>query len=101
MSGDPVNNPSHYTWIEGVECLDVVENFNFNTGNAIKYIFRHDHKGKPLEDLKKARFYIDREIDRLERTRGTTEPREVWIDTSEYRGCGGGRVLRSDTGEPV
>jgi hypothetical protein len=62
---DNVNHPKHYNTIEGIECLDVAENFNFNLGNAIKYIWRSSFKGKQLEDLKKAAFYVNREIERL------------------------------------
>lgn len=60
-----VNSPPHYQHLS-VECVDVVEHFNFCLGNAIKYIWRCDHKGKPIEDLKKAKFYLEREIQRRE-----------------------------------
>jgi hypothetical protein len=63
---DPVNKPPHYTWGK-VETIDITEQFNFNCGNVIKYVMRHEHKGKPAEDLKKARYYLTREIDRLEK----------------------------------
>lgn len=64
---DPVNHPTHYTsHPSGVECITVVEHYNFNLGNAIKYIWRAGLKGGLLEDLKKARWYLDREINRLE-----------------------------------
>lgn len=67
LSNDPVDHPAHYTQHpSGVEAIDVTEHFNFNRGNAIKYIWRAELKGKELEDLKKARFYLDREIKRLE-----------------------------------
>lgn len=63
---DPVEHPDHYTaHPSGVECIDVVEHMNFNRGNAVKYIWRAGLKGDELEDLKKARFYIQREIDRM------------------------------------
>ena len=63
---DPVNHPKHYTsHPSGVECIEVTEHFNFNKGNAIKYIWRSADKGKEVEDLRKARWYIDREIARL------------------------------------
>ncbi len=62
---DPVNNPKHYTaHPSGIECIEVTEHFNFNVGNAIKYLWRCDHKNG-LEDLQKARWYLDREISRL------------------------------------
>lgn len=60
---DKVNNPPHYKGHpSGIEAIQVTEHFNFCLGNAIKYIWRADHKGAPLEDLKKARWYLDREI---------------------------------------
>lgn len=63
---DPVNHPSHYTsHPSGVECITITEHMNFNLGNALKYIWRAGDKGNLLEDLQKARWYIDREIKRL------------------------------------
>lgn len=59
---DPVNHPAHYRHPSGIECIQITEHMNFNVGNAIKYLWRCDQKGKHLEDLKKARWYIDREI---------------------------------------
>lgn len=64
---DPVNHPQHYTsHPSGVECIQVTEHMNFCRGNAIKYIWRAGEKGNEVEDLKKARWYLDREIARLE-----------------------------------
>jgi len=60
----PVNNPSHYTYVNGIECIDVTENFNFNLGNAIKYIWRSEHKEYKKQDLEKAIWYLNREIAR-------------------------------------
>jgi len=66
MSEDMVNHPPHYTsHPSGVECIQVTEHMNFCCGNAMKYLWRAGLKGDSLEDLKKARFYIDREIERL------------------------------------
>lgn len=64
---DVVNHPSHYTF-GGVEVIDAIEawRLGFHLGNAVKYIARSAHKGRLLEDLKKARWYLDREITRLE-----------------------------------
>lgn len=60
---DPVNHPSHYTTHpSGVECIHITEHMNFCLGNAIKYIWRAGLKGERLEDLKKAQFYLNREI---------------------------------------
>lgn len=63
---DAVNHPKHYnTHPSGVECIQIVEHMNFCLGNAIKYIWRAGEKGDTLEDLKKARWYLNREIERL------------------------------------
>ena len=63
--GGPVNHPAHYNaHPSGVECIDIVEHMSFNVGNAIKYLWRADEKGRPLEDLEKAAWYINREIER-------------------------------------
>lgn len=64
-SVDNINMPAHYRMLP-VECIDVTEHFNFTLGNAIKYIWRADFKGKPIEDLKKAVWYLQREIARRE-----------------------------------
>lgn len=62
---DPINNPAHYTaHPSGVECIEITEHMNFNIGNAIKYLWRADSKGAPLEDLQKAAWYVQREISR-------------------------------------
>ncbi len=64
---DPVDHPSHYTsHPSGVECIQVTEWMNFNQGNALKYLWRAGQKGCAVEDLKKAAWYILREIARLE-----------------------------------
>lgn len=62
---DRVNHPDHYTrHPSGVERITVVEHMNFNLGNAVKYIWRADEKGESLEDLRKAAWYVEREIRR-------------------------------------
>jgi hypothetical protein len=62
---DVINHPDHYK-VGGIETIDFIEakNLNYHLGNVVKYITRADHKGKRLEDLKKARWYLDREIER-------------------------------------
>lgn len=65
MSEDNVNHPAHYKWLP-VEAIEITELFDFCVGNALKYLLRHQHKGNPVEDLKKARWYIDRAIKRAE-----------------------------------
>lgn len=63
MAQDNVNHPKHYnSHPSGVECITIARHMNFNLGNVLKYIWRADHKGATLEDLKKARFYLDDEI---------------------------------------
>lgn len=63
-------NPSHYRkHPSGIECIEVTRHMNFNVGNAIKYIWRHMDKGDPIENLKKAQWYIDDEIRRLQGVR--------------------------------
>lgn len=64
---DPVN-PEHYKDESGVECIEITRHRNFNIGNAIKYLWRAGVKSQTthVEDLKKAIFYIEEEIDRLE-----------------------------------
>jgi hypothetical protein len=66
---DQVNHPLHYTSDpSGVECLQIVRHRNYNIGNAIKYLWRAGLKNedKHVEDLKKAIFYIQDEIKRIE-----------------------------------
>jgi hypothetical protein len=63
---DNVNHPRHYTkHPSGVECIQITEHMGFNLGNAMKYIWRADLKGNQVEDLKKAVWYINREIQRI------------------------------------
>jgi hypothetical protein len=60
-------NPAHYRrHPSGIECIEVTRHMNFNVGNAIKYLWRYMDKGDPVENLKKAQWYIDDEIRRLE-----------------------------------
>ena len=64
---DPINHPQHYTQHpSGIECIQITEHMGFNLGNAIKYIWRADLKEDAIEDLKKARWYLDREIQKRE-----------------------------------
>jgi hypothetical protein len=63
---DPVDHPSHYLdRVPGIEAIDVTLHFNFNVGNAIKYLWRHGLKGDAVEDLRKAVWYIENEIERI------------------------------------
>lgn len=70
---DNVNHPKHYTeHPSGIECIEITEHMNFCVGNAIKYLWRAGLKGEQVEDLRKARWYIDREIARI--LNNTEEP---------------------------
>ena len=66
---DNVNHPAHYNTGQ-YETLDVIEDWGLDKehhlANVIKYISRFRHKGNPLEDLKKAQWYLDRKIRRME-----------------------------------
>ena len=74
---DPVNHPPHYTSHPakcdcgtGIECIQITEHMGFNLGNAVKYVWRADLKNNAIEDLKKAVWYIQREIAKREKTNG-------------------------------
>lgn len=71
---DPVNYPKHYTdHPSGIECISVAEVFTFSLGCVIKYVWRAGLKtDNPIEDLKKARWYLEREITRLEKRSSTS-----------------------------
>jgi len=64
---EAVNHPPHYNQYKGLEIIDLVEQMNFNRGNAVKYIARAGFKDQSteIEDLKKAAWYLNREIERL------------------------------------
>ena len=64
-----VSHPSHYN--QGIEAIDVIESWglNFSLGNVIKYTLRAPYKGKEIEDLEKAKWYLEREIIRLKKKR--------------------------------
>ena len=66
---DQVNHPLHYTSDpSGIECIQITRHINFNVGNAFKYLWRAGIKDdqRQIEDLQKAIFYINDEINRLE-----------------------------------
>jgi hypothetical protein len=65
-ASDPVNHPAHYK-TGGIETIDFIEakGFNYNMGNAVKYISRAEHKGSKQQDLAKAIWYLNREIARF------------------------------------
>lgn len=66
---DPIN-PAHYQgFSNGAQVIDITEHLSFNAGNAIKYLARAGRKDptKHVEDLRKALWYVQRELDRIER----------------------------------
>jgi len=65
---DPVQNPAHYrSHPSGIECIMIAEHMSFNIGSVFKYCWRHGLKdsSKTIEDLRKAQFYLQKEIERL------------------------------------
>lgn len=67
---DNVNHPAHYTDnTKPCECIEVAQYHSFCVGNAIKYVWRYRLKGRPLEDLQKAEWYLQRAIDNGEKCR--------------------------------
>ncbi len=70
---EQVNHPLHYGGADNpYEAIKVIEawNLGFNLGNTVKYISRAEHKGVPLQDLKKAAWYLAREISNREKSNG-------------------------------
>ena len=65
---DMVNHPPHYTaHPSGIECIEITRHMGFNVGSAVKCLWRADLKGAAIEDLKKAVWYIQDEIEKRER----------------------------------
>jgi len=74
---DSVDHPNHYNEnLSGVECIEVVERMNFNLGNAVKYIWRAGLKENIEENLKKAVWYIKRELIRMEKLNASKSRKE-------------------------
>lgn len=79
MSEEKINHPQHYGGKDNpYETIKVIEAWgldkNFNLGNAVKYISRADKKENNVEDLEKARWYLDREISKL---KGAPDPNQL------------------------
>ena len=73
-NNDPVNHPAHYTADDGIECIDAIEATltpeefrGYLRGQVIKYVWRCNYKGKRLEDLEKAEWYLKRYIELLKK----------------------------------
>jgi len=90
MSHDPINRPSHYAEGRKYETIDVIEDWqlSYRLGNCLKYVSRAGRKDptKTIEDLKKARWYLDREIATLE---GEQAPYQVTYEDvlEDYAAC--------------
>ena len=80
-ANDPVNSPNHYTRSHpGMECIELTTDTSFCLGNAIKYLWRYHSKGRPVEDLEKARWYLCRVIDHDEKIAWTRQQHAI-LDT--------------------
>lgn len=77
---DKVQHPSHYTWLKelcDIEVIDITRHLDFDLGNAVKYILRAGRKSeegysnidKTIEDLQKAIFYLNDEIELIKKTK--------------------------------
>lgn len=70
---DPVHHPSHYcSHPSGIECIEITRLLSFDTGNAVKYVWRRGEKGNPVQDLDKSLFYLDDARDRAPHQRHVT-----------------------------
>lgn len=78
LANDPITNPKHYLRAHpGMECIDLTADCSFCMGNMIKYLWRYQGKGRPVEDLEKARWYMCRLIDRGETISWTQRQRHI------------------------
>ena len=80
MTNDEVNHPAHYTAYVGLEVIQLTEQMNFNRGNAVKYIARAGLKSyeTEIQDLEKAAWYLQREIERVFNKRARDGSGEVF-----------------------
>jgi len=71
---DPVNHPTHYNR-QGIEVLDVIEAYDlpYHLGNVVKYVLRHQYKGRPEQDLRKAQYYLNRYLSEFFDTEAITK----------------------------
>ena len=95
MSVDMVKEPPHYrSHPSGVECIEIVKHMNFCLGNAVKYIWRAGQKGDILTDLRKARQYLDFEIERLEAIAANEKPKSHVNAPHKFVAGGGVDTMR-------
>lgn len=94
---DLINHPYHYTWHpSGVECKDIIQEFSYNIGSAMGYLWRHEYKNG-VQDLKKAVQHIQFEIERLEKETSTNPS---YVDNAVYIKPGGGVYTYTPSNEP-
>jgi hypothetical protein len=103
-----VNHPQHYNQLPNdIECIEVIEWFNLNLGNVIKYVWRAEHKGQLLEDLHKAKWYLEREIARIEKMQDKPCPSlytfefDMPENTNPYDACTSPLNIESDDNDCV
>lgn len=97
MDQDEVNHPSHYTsHPSGVECITITRHLNFNIGNAFKYLWRAGRKpyANQTTDLRKAAWYIQDEINRLEQEQENERQQELFDNQTQ-------KNVRSEIGDRV
>lgn len=95
---EDLNNPEHYT-ADGLEVIDVIEAFdlNFNLGNVLKYVLRSERKGCPLRDLKKAKWYLDRQVVSTEQMEQPQRLSASWTVTAQDFQRDGDKTMRCVT----
>lgn len=64
-----VSHPEHYESVSGIECIEITRPLDYSLGNAVKYVWRYQHKGHPIEDLKKSEWFL---LDLIRRMPTTT-----------------------------
>jgi hypothetical protein len=91
MSNDLVKNPAHYMHPSGIQVIDIIRWETFLRGNIIKYVMRAPYKGEELQDLHKAKEYLEWEIERIERgyELSRLELESLPADTDEINTIGG------------
>lgn len=107
---DSVNHPEHYTSLgaacsqcgASIECIDVTSHMGFTIGNAVKYLWRAGRKGLAVEDLRKAAWYIAREIARLEAPPDPeATPPSLYVGHERYASIVDAPVSRRETMRPA
>ena len=81
---ETIDHPDHYNQ-GNVECIDIIDmlNLNFCVGNALKYIWRYQFKGKPIEDLKKAIWYLEHEVEILKQKETAKDTFSITVNSGD------------------